>query len=87
MPERAAQTFGPPRRKLLLAAAPAVSVLLWSTGFNGAKLCLPYAEPFTFPALRYALVGAAARLAGMVVAVAAVALVNFSERENTFVRR
>jgi len=28
-------------------------VVLWSTGFIGAKLGLPYAEPFTFLALRF----------------------------------
>lgn len=32
--------------------APAVFVLLWSTGFVGAKYGLPDAEPFTFLALR-----------------------------------
>jgi drug/metabolite transporter (DMT)-like permease len=31
-------------------------VLLWSTGFIGAKYGLPYAEPFTFLGLRFALV-------------------------------
>src|SRR5262249_36098217 len=31
-------------------------VVLWSTGFIGAKLGLPYAEPMTFLALRMALV-------------------------------
>jgi drug/metabolite transporter (DMT)-like permease len=41
---------------LLFAAAPAVFVVLWSTGFIGAKLGLPYAEPATFLALRFALV-------------------------------
>lgn len=35
-------------------AAPAAFVLLWSTGFIGAKLGLPYAEPMTFLALRFA---------------------------------
>lgn len=40
----------------LLAAAPALFVLLWSTGFVGAKLGLPYAEPLTFLALRFAIV-------------------------------
>jgi drug/metabolite transporter (DMT)-like permease len=34
----------------------ALFVLLWSTGFIGAKLGLPYAEPLTFLALRMALV-------------------------------
>lgn len=32
--------------------APILFVLLWSTGFIGAKYGLPYAEPFTFLALR-----------------------------------
>ncbi len=34
-------------------------MILWSTGFIGAKLGLPYADPFTFLALRYALVSGA----------------------------
>jgi drug/metabolite transporter (DMT)-like permease len=41
--------------------APAVFVLLWSTGFVGAKYGLPYAPPFTFLGLR--LVTAAVLLA------------------------
>lgn len=32
--------------------APTLFVLLWSTGFIGAKYGLPYAEPFSFLALR-----------------------------------
>ena len=32
---------------------PALFVLLWSTGFIGAKLGLPYAEPFTFLLVRF----------------------------------
>jgi len=32
--------------------APALFVVLWSTGFIGAKLGLPYAEPFTFLTVR-----------------------------------
>ncbi|MEJ7771182.1 MAG: DMT family transporter [Geodermatophilaceae bacterium] len=39
-------------RSAAIASAPAVFVLLWSTGFVGAKYALPYAEPFTFLALR-----------------------------------
>jgi len=35
---------------------PVVFVLLWSTGFIGAKLGLPYAEPLTFLALRFGIV-------------------------------
>lgn len=38
-------------------AAPAF-VLMWSTGFIGAKYGLPYAEPATFLALRFALASA-----------------------------
>ena len=34
---------------------PAVFVFLWSTGFIGAKLGLPYAEPMTFLAIRFAI--------------------------------
>jgi drug/metabolite transporter (DMT)-like permease len=34
---------------------PALFVLLWSTGFIGARLGLPYAGPLTFLSLRYAL--------------------------------
>jgi drug/metabolite transporter (DMT)-like permease len=38
--------------------AASVFVLLWSTGFIGAKFGLPYAEPLTFLAIRFAIVGA-----------------------------
>ena len=38
------------------AAIPALFVLLWSSGFIGSKLGVPYAEPFTFLSLRYAIV-------------------------------
>jgi drug/metabolite transporter (DMT)-like permease len=40
----------------LMSSAPAMFVLLWSTGFIGAKYGLPYIEPFTFLSLRMALV-------------------------------
>jgi len=40
---------------ILTRLAPVIFVLLWSTGYIGAKLGLPYAEPFTFLALRMAL--------------------------------
>jgi drug/metabolite transporter (DMT)-like permease len=36
--------------------APLLFVLLWSTGFIGAKLGLPHAEPLTFLLVRYVLV-------------------------------
>lgn len=40
------------------ALVPALFVLLWSTGFIGAKLGLPHAEPFTFLAVRMVIAGA-----------------------------
>ena len=40
----------------VLIAVPAVFVLLWSSGFIGARLGLPHAEPLTFLTLRYAAV-------------------------------
>jgi drug/metabolite transporter (DMT)-like permease len=53
---------------VLGAVAPGLFVLLWSTGFVGAKYGLPYAEPFTFLFIRLsvaaALLGAAATLLG-----------------------
>jgi drug/metabolite transporter (DMT)-like permease len=42
--------------RLAIAAAPVVFVLLWSTGFIGARYGLPYIEPLTFLAVRMALV-------------------------------
>jgi drug/metabolite transporter (DMT)-like permease len=36
--------------------APGLFVVLWSTGFIGAKLGVPYAEPFTFLCLRFVFV-------------------------------
>jgi drug/metabolite transporter (DMT)-like permease len=40
--------------KSLTRFAPIVFVLLWSTGFVGAKYILPFAEPFVFLTIRYA---------------------------------
>ncbi len=45
-------TESEPDRHLWLAMMPGVFVLLWSTGFIGAKFGLPYAEPFTFLFIR-----------------------------------
>ena len=39
----------------LAAWAPPIFVLLWSTGFIGARFGLPYAEPFTLLLLRFSL--------------------------------
>jgi drug/metabolite transporter (DMT)-like permease len=45
-------------RVLREVGTPALFVFLWSTGFIGAKLGLPYAGPLTFLALRFALAAA-----------------------------
>ena len=42
--------------RLAIASAPALFVLLWSTGFIGARYGLPYIEPLTFLAVRMAFV-------------------------------
>jgi drug/metabolite transporter (DMT)-like permease len=52
--------------RLAIATAPALFVLLWSTGFIGARYGLPYIEPLTFLAVR--MVFAVAILAGIVFA-------------------
>ena len=43
-------------RQFMLQAMPALFVLLWSTGFIGAKYGMPYAEPLTFLATRFGIV-------------------------------
>ncbi len=45
-------------RSLMLAAMPGLFVFLWSTGFIGAKLGLPYIEPMTFLGIRFVIVAA-----------------------------
>jgi drug/metabolite transporter (DMT)-like permease len=42
----------------LARAAPALFVVLWATGFVGARLTMPYAEPMALLALRFALAAA-----------------------------
>jgi len=44
------------RHSRWVAAMPGLFVLLWSTGFIGAKFGLPFAEPFTFLTLRFVVV-------------------------------
>ena len=44
------------RQALFVHATPVVFVLLWATGFVGAKLGLPYAPPLKFLLLRFAVV-------------------------------
>jgi len=46
----------PSSGSLWLSLMPGVFVFLWSTGFIGAKLGLPYAEPMTFLTWRFAIV-------------------------------
>ena len=46
------------RTQFLTAATPMAFVLLWSTGFLGAKFGMPHAEPFTFLGYRFALTAA-----------------------------
>ena len=41
-----------------LAAAPAMFVGLWATGFIGSRLSAPYAEPLSFLTIRFAIVAA-----------------------------
>lgn len=41
---------------MLTRMAPLLFVLMWSTGFIGSKAGAPFAEPFTFLAIRFALV-------------------------------
>ena len=45
-----------PASGLLISLMPGVFVFLWSTGFIGAKLGLPYIEPMTFLGWRFAIV-------------------------------
>ncbi len=46
--------------------APGLFVLLWSTGFVGATLGLPYAEPFTFLAHRFAILAVLLSVFGLI---------------------
>jgi len=59
--------------RLAIASAPVLFVLLWSTGFIGARYGLPYIEPLTFLALRMFFV---------VVIMAAIAIVGGSKPPN-----
>ncbi len=54
MSKRSGQTEGAPG-DWLQTLVPAVFVLLWSTGFIGAKLGVPYASPLLFLAVRFAI--------------------------------
>ncbi len=43
------------KSNIFASFAPALFVFFWSTGFIGAKFGLPYAEPFTFLFIRFAI--------------------------------
>jgi drug/metabolite transporter (DMT)-like permease len=49
------RSVDPAQEQALLAAMPAVFVLIWSTGFVVARFGMPHAPPLGFLALRYAL--------------------------------
>jgi drug/metabolite transporter (DMT)-like permease len=49
------------------AVAPAVFVVLWSTGFIAGKAGVPYAEPLTFLSVRFAIVTVAMLIAALLV--------------------
>lgn len=57
MPE-AERTGGGPAARAAAAAAPGLFVVLWATGFIGARLTMPDAEPMTTLTLRLALAAA-----------------------------
>jgi drug/metabolite transporter (DMT)-like permease len=59
--------------RLAIATAPALFVLLWSTGFIGARYGMPYIEPLTFLAVRMVFV---------VIIMAAIALFAGARRPN-----
>jgi drug/metabolite transporter (DMT)-like permease len=59
--------------RLATATAPALFVILWSTGFIGARYGMPYIEPLTFLALRMGLA---------IVIMAAIALLADPRRPN-----
>ena len=46
-------------------AAPGFFVLLWSTGYVGARLGLPHAEPFIFLTIRFSIIAALLAAAGL----------------------
>ncbi len=52
--------------RLMIAMAPMLFVLLWSTGFIGARYGLPYIEPMTFLAVRMVFVVAIMMLIAVV---------------------
>jgi drug/metabolite transporter (DMT)-like permease len=56
-------------------AAPALFVLLWATGFIGARYAMPWCEPFLFLAARFAIAGA------IIAAIAVISGIGWPSRE------
>jgi hypothetical protein len=61
-----ATQIGSPAPPAWLGFAPVIFVLLWSTGFIGARLTGPYAEPLSFLTIRFAIVAVLLGAAGLV---------------------
>ncbi|EWY38851.1 peptide ABC transporter ATP-binding protein [Skermanella stibiiresistens SB22] len=61
-------TLAPTTRPIWVRLTPVVFVLLWSTGFIGAKFGLPYAEPLTFLMIRLGMVAAVLAVVALVTA-------------------
>lgn len=51
---------------MLVRVAPFLFVVLWATGFIGARAGVPYAEPFTFLTIRFAAVAAILAAAALI---------------------
>jgi drug/metabolite transporter (DMT)-like permease len=58
--------LAPTTRRAMPGLMPGLFVLLWSTGFIGGKLGLPYAGPMTFLALRFGIVTALMAVVAMI---------------------
>jgi drug/metabolite transporter (DMT)-like permease len=56
MSARSADSAASSTARLLQAAVPALFVVMWASGFAGARLGLPYAPPITLLFLRFAIV-------------------------------
>jgi drug/metabolite transporter (DMT)-like permease len=60
-----ADSAASPMARLLQTAVPAVFVVMWATGFTGARLGLPYAPPITLLFIRFAIVMAVMLMASL----------------------
>ncbi len=56
----------PNTNRIWTAAAPGIFVLLWSTGFIGARLGLPHAEPFIFLLYRFSILAIVLAAVGVI---------------------